>query len=150
MSKEQEMDKDLDARLIQYTELFDQLTDETVEEFSKFASPIVRYRDPLTDAKGIDAAVAYLHKICADLDGLQIETKGYARNGRLAFSYWQMTFRIKRNPQKLWQLDGVSKIVFDDEGRVGEQIDYWDASPMLDDFPILGWVVTLIRNLLVG
>jgi steroid delta-isomerase len=147
MSKEQEMDKDLDARLIQYTELFDQLTDETVEEFRKFASPIVRYRDPLTDAKGIDAGVAYLHKICADLDGLQIETKGYARNGRLAFTYWQMTFRIKRNPKKLWQLDGVSKIVFDDAGKIEDQIDYWDSSPLLEGFPVLGKIVTLIKNL---
>jgi steroid delta-isomerase len=148
MSKEEEMDNDLDARLIQYTEFFDQLTDETVEEFRRLASPNVRYRDPLTDAKGIDAAVAYLYKVNADLEGLQSEVKGYARNGRLAFFHWRMTFRIKNNPKKLLQLDGVSKILFDDAGKVEDQIDYWDASPMLEDFPVLGKVVTLIKNLI--
>ena len=142
------MDNDLDARVMQYTEFFDQLTDETVEEFRKLASPKVRYRDPLTDAKGIDAAVAYLHKVHEDLEILQSEVTGYARNGRLAFFHWRMTFRIKNNPKKLWEWDAVSKIVFDDAGKVEDQIDYWDATPMLEDFPVLGKVVTLSKNLI--
>jgi steroid delta-isomerase len=141
------MDDDLDATLNRCLNFFDQLTDENVEEFREFASPNVRYRDPLVDAKGIDAALRYLHKLFTDLDDLQFETKGYARHGRQAFSHWGMKFRIKKNPKKLWELDGVSKIVFDDAGKIEDQIDYWDASPLLESFPVLGKVVTLIKKL---
>jgi steroid delta-isomerase len=141
------MDNDLDAALIRYQQFIEHLTDESVEEFRELASPNVRYRDPLKDAKGIDAAVAYMHKWFADLDGLQFEIKGYARDGRQVFSDWRMTFRIKKLPKKLWELDGVSKIVFDDAGKVEDQIDYWDTSPLLESFPVLGKVVTLIKKL---
>lgn len=141
------MDKDLDATLIRYKGFFEQLTDETVEEFREFASPSVRYRDPLVDAKGIDEAVAYMHKWFAGLDDLRFETKCYARNGQEAFSHWRMIFRIKKNPKKLWELEGISKILLDDEGMIVEQTDYWDASPLFESFPVLGRFVTLIKKL---
>jgi steroid delta-isomerase len=142
------MDNDLDATLIRYQKFAEQLTDESVEEFREFASPNVRYRGPLMDARGVDAALAYMHKWFTDLDDLHFETKGFARDGRKAFTHWRMTFRIKKNPKKLWEVDGVSKIVFDDTGKIEDLIDYWDASPLLESFPILGKVVTLIKKLI--
>lgn len=142
------MDHDLDAVVIRYQRLFEQLTDESVDEFREFASPHVRYRDPMEDAKGVDAAVAYMHTWFRDLDGIQFEMKDSARDGQLVFSHWRMTFRIKRLPKKLWELEGVSKIVFDDAGRVEEQIDYWDVAPLLDSIPVMGGIVTLIKKLI--
>jgi steroid delta-isomerase len=147
MLKEEDMDNNLDALLIRHNRFFDQLTDATVEEFRELASPNVRYRDPLTDAKGVNAVVVQMHKWFADLDDLHFETKGYARNGQLAFAHWRMTFRIKKSPKKLREVDGISKIVFDDAGKVEDQIDYWDVSPLLESFPVLGKVVTLIKKL---
>lgn len=142
------MDNDIDATLTRYKTFIEQLTDETVEEFREFASPNVRYRDPLVDAKGVDAALAYMHKLFTDLDDLHFEIKDYARHGRQAFSHWQMIFRVKKSPKRLWELDGVSKFVFDDAGKIEDKIDYWDASPMLEGFPVLGNVVTLIKKLI--
>ena len=142
------MDNDLDATLIRYKKLVEQLTDESVEELREFYSLNVHYRDPLMDVKGVDASLAYHHKLFKDLDGLQFELKGYALNGRQAFLHWLMIFRIKKNPKRLWELDGVSKFVFDDAGKIEDQIDYWDASPMIESFPVLGRVATLIKKLM--
>ena len=147
MSREERMDSDLDATRIRIQKFFEQLTDESVEEYRELASPNVRYRDPLVDAKGIDAAVAHLHKLFTDFDDLHFEIKDYAQHGRQAFAHWRMTFRMKKNPKKLWELDGVSKTVLDDAGKIEEQIDYWDASPLLESFPVLGKVVALIKKL---
>jgi hypothetical protein len=148
MSKEEKMDNDLDASLIRYKTFIEQITDETVEEFRELASPNVRYRDPLADAKGVDAALAYMHKWFTDFDDLQFEIKDYAQRGRQAFTHWRMTFRIKKIPKRLWELDGVSKFIFDDAGKIEDKIDYWDASPFLESFPVLGKVVTLIKKLM--
>ena len=144
------MDIDLDATLIRYQKTAEQLTDESVEEFRELASPNVRFRDPLTDAKGIDAVMAYLHQLLTDTDDLQFEYKGHARHGRQAFAHWRMTFRFKKNPKKLWELGGISKIVFDDAGKIQDQVDYWDASPLLEGFPVLGKVVALIKKLVAA
>ena len=142
------MDNDLDATLSRYNKLIEQLTVENVEELREFFSPNIHYRDPMMDAKGVDAALAYMHKLFTDLDGIQFEIKGCARHERQVFSHWLMTFRIKKIPKRLWEVDGVSKIVFDDAGKIEDQVDYWDASPMIESFPVLGKVATLIKKLM--
>jgi len=142
------MDSNFEDTLLRYKKFWEQLTDESVEEFRKFASPDVRYCDPMIDAKGIDAVVAYLHSWFTNLDGIQFDIKEFARDGRIVFSHWIMKFRFKKLQKKLWELDGVSKTIFDDAGKVEDNIDYWDASPMLESFPVLGKVVTLIRKLI--
>jgi steroid delta-isomerase len=144
------MDNDLDATLIRYKRFFEQLTDESVEEFREFASPNVRYRDPMMDAKGVDVVLAQMQKWFTDFDDFQFEIKDYAQHGQQAFSHWQMTFRIKKSPKKLWELDGLSKIIFDDAGKIEDQIDYWDVSPLLESFPVLCKVVTLIKKLVAS
>ena len=141
------MDNDLDAILIRYQKFMEQLTDQSVDELRELVSPNVRYRDPVTDVKGVDAVLAIVHKYFADFDDLRFETKGYARHGHLAFLHWRMTFRIKKSPKKLWEIDGVSKFVLNDAGKIEDQIDYWDTSPLLESFPVLGKVVTFIKKL---
>ncbi len=141
------MDNDLDATMIRYQKFIEQLTDEKVDELRELVSPSVRYRDPLTDVKGVDAVLAIVHKYFTDFDDLRLETKGYARHGQLAFLHWRMTFRIKKSPKKLWEIDGISKFVLNDAGKIEDQIDYWDTSPLLESFPVLGKAVTLIKKL---
>lgn len=144
------MGNNLDAILIRQQEFMEQLTDERVEEYREFLSPNVRHRDPFMDAKGVDAVLAAMHKLFKDLDDLQFKNKAYALQGRQAFLHWQMIFRVKKNPKRLWEVDGVSKIVFDDADKIEDQIDYWDASPFLESFPILGKVVTLVKKIIAG
>lgn len=141
------MDKSLDDTIIQYAKFVDQLSDESVEEFRNFASPNVHYQDPIVDVRGVDDALAYWHSWFEDLEELQFKTYERAQDGQTVFGHWKMTFRFKRRPKKLWELDGVSKVIFDGSGKIVEQIDYWDASPLLEYFPVLGKFVTLIKRL---
>lgn len=141
------MDQDLDATLMRYKEFFDHITNDSVEQLREFASPDVRYRDPFVDARGIDAVIAYMHRWFAGFEDLRFETKSYARNGLDGFSHWRMTFRIRRNPKKFWEIEGISKIVLDSDGRIKEQTDFWDPSPLYESFPVLGRAITIIRKL---
>jgi len=140
------MDKDLELTGKEYVNFFETLSAGSVEDFRKFASPEVRYKDPFHDAIGIEAAVEYLHSWFKNLDDIRFDVHSYAIDGRIAFSHWLMTFRFKRLPKKLWELDGVSKVVFDERGKVLEQIDYWDSAPMLEYFPVLGRIVSFVKN----
>ena len=79
------MDNDLDAILARYRKFFDQLSDESVEEFREFASPNVHYRDPVMDVREVNEVVARMHKWFADLDGLRFETEDHVRDGRRCF-----------------------------------------------------------------
>lgn len=133
-----------------YQEFVEQLSDENIENFRELASTNIHFRDPLEDAKGIDATLAYMHKWFINLDDLRFQFKETAVSGRHAFVHWRMIFRVKKIPKKLWELDGVSKIIFNEEGKIEDQIDYWDSSPLLESFPILGKVVSLIKKIYSG
>jgi hypothetical protein len=144
------MDTGLDAALTRYAQFFEELSYDTVEGFRDLAAPNVRYRDPFMDARGIDEVTARMRKWFVDLDGLRFQIKGTARDGHQAFALWTMSFRIRRSPNRDWKVDGASSFVFDEGGRVKDHFDFWDASPLLEAFPVLGQVVSLVKKLASG
>ena len=137
----------LDETITRYQAFYEHLTDENVEDFRVLATPNVRYRDPTMDSKGIEAVTATMHKWFHDLDEIQFQMMAHAVDGLVVFQQWVMRFRIRRLPKRLWELEGVSKVVFDENGKVTDQIDYWDSSPLLESVPVLGKAVTLLRKL---
>lgn len=140
------MESDLDTAITRNQKFFESLTDGTVDGFRDIAAHNVRYRDPLMDAKGIDAVLASMHKWFRDLDDVKFEMKGFARDGQVGYQNWLMTFRVRRLPKKLWRVDGMSKVTFNHEGKIEDQVDYWDASPLLESVPVMGKMVTLIKK----
>jgi limonene-1,2-epoxide hydrolase len=144
---EEEVDSGYEGTMLRYKEYFEELTDESVEELRELASPDVRYRDPFMDARSIEAVVAYLHRWFANLDDNKFEILEHAIDGKLLLSCWLGAFRLKRLPKKRWELYGLSKTVYDDAGKVADHRDYYDSSPILEYFPVLGRSVALIRKL---
>jgi steroid delta-isomerase len=122
------------------------LTDNTVEEIRNLAVPEFRYRDPFMDAHGIDAVVYHLHKWFQDMSDIKFIMEEYAVDNLILFQHWKMNFRLRGLPKRLWELDGVSRITFNEEGKVVDQIDYWDAAPLFEYVPVLGAAVKLIRK----
>ncbi len=130
-----------------YQAFFENLTDERVEDFRNLAADEVRYRDPLMDSRGIDAVVSSMHKWFQDMDGIQFRMMKHAQTDLVLFQHWVMTFRIRKLPKRLWELEGVSRVTFDTAGKVVDQIDYWDTAPMFESVPVLGRAVRLIKRL---
>jgi hypothetical protein len=59
-----------------------------------------------------------------------------------------MRFRIRKLPKRLWEIDGMSKVTFNENGKIIDQVDYWDTSPIFASVPVLGKIVTLIKKFL--
>ncbi|MEQ8798571.1 MAG: nuclear transport factor 2 family protein [Salinisphaeraceae bacterium] len=130
-----------------YQAFFENLTDASVEDFRNLAVDDVRYRDPLMDSQGIDAVVSSMYKWFHDMDGIQFRMMQHAQTDLVLFQHWVMTFRIRKLPRRLWELEGVSRVTFDTAGKVVDQIDYWDTAPMFESVPVLGRAVWLIKRL---
>jgi hypothetical protein len=141
------MKVDLEQAALRYQRFFRTLTDDSVEEYRHLAAPSVRYRDSLVDAKGIDEAVAYMHSWFQGMMDLKFEMGAFALAGDIGFQHWFMIFRIRQTPKRLWNLEGMSKFTFDDDGKVIDHVDYWDASPLLESVPLIGKAVTLTRRM---
>jgi limonene-1,2-epoxide hydrolase len=144
------MDVNFVETLLRYKKFWDEISVEKVEGFREFAEPNIHYHDPWTDTKGVDAVVAALKKWFSNMEEMKFEILEFAPDGRLLFSYWRMTFRVKKAPKKVWELYGVSKTIFDEAGLVEDQADYYDVSRLLEYFPVLGRVVTMVKKQFSG
>jgi steroid delta-isomerase len=125
------MDVDLDHSMARLQAFWSTLTDASAENMRTFAAECIRYRDPLMDSKGIDAVVSSMRKWFTDVDDLKFEMKISARNGQVAFQHWIMTARPSGTFVKTWKIEGVSKITFDEQGKIVDQVDYWNTSPFM-------------------
>jgi len=129
-----------------YQAFFENLTDENVDEFRNLAVPRIRYQDPFMDSRGIDAVTASMHKWFKNLTEIQFQMTSHGVDGFMVFQHWIMKFRIRKLPKRLWELEGISKITFNEFGKVIDQIDYWDSAPLLESIPVLGKIVTLLKK----
>lgn len=139
---------EIQQRAAPYVAFFESLSDESVDDIRQLASPQMRYRDPLTDRHGIDAVTDYMHEWFKTMDDLRFTVDHHAVDGHVVLSHWYMNFRIRRLPRRPWTIEGMSKVDFDAEGKVVQQVDCWDATPLLQAVPLLGRVVTLTRRVI--
>ena len=97
-----------------YVAFFETLTDASVEDVRRLGTPDMRYRDPLTDRRGIEAVTAYMHEWFRTMDELRFDVDSCALDGHRVLSRWTMRFRVRRMPKRPWAIEGMSTI--------------WDAS----------------------
>ena len=139
---------DFEQATADYVGFFLDITDDSVEGFRALAAPEVRYRDPLMDEQGIDNVVKAMHGWFADLLDIRFEVHSSAVSGQRGHLHWHMHFRIKKLPKRQWLVDGMTRVEFDDSGKVVEVQDYWDAAPFMEAFPVLGVFARLIKRLM--
>jgi hypothetical protein len=57
-----------------------------------------------------------------------------------------MTLVLKRNKDDRFQAVGMSHVRFDPEGKVVFHQDYWDTGIIYEKIPVLGAIITWIRQ----
>ena len=110
-----------------------------------------RFRDPFNDVSGlggIRAVFEHMYASCAEARFEVLETLGDERIGYLR---WRFHFRLRRDRRARRPVEGVSRVVFAEDGRVREHIDYWDAAGELyAQFPVIGGLMRWLRGRLAA
>jgi hypothetical protein len=123
-------------------------SDDKVEEFRKLSSAEIHWEDPFGEETGIDKVIAIMHSWSKVLSDIKFEIKGYSRNEKILFLHMLIKCQVRRMPGKDREIDYVKKVVFDDAGLVVDAKEYWDATPVLENFPVLGKVVSLVKKMM--
>ena len=142
------MQTDLDEATKKIMDFYRTFSDDKVEEFKKLSSAKIHWEDPFGEEKGIEKVIAVMHKWSDVLTDIKFEIKGHSRSGQTLFLHMLMTFQVKRMPGKNQEIDYVKKVVFDDAALVLEAKEYWDMTPVLEGFPLLGKFVTFTKKLI--
>ena len=115
----------------------------TLAQLSAIAVDDVRFRDPFNDVHGLESLQHVFDHTLRHVRWVHFSVHETAWCGRSAYVRWTMTGHLKIIGE--WRVEGVSEIIFADDGRVASHIDHWDAaSQFYARLPVIGWLLRRI------
>jgi steroid delta-isomerase len=127
-----------------YARYYETLSRASVASLRDIAVPGMRFVDPFNDVTGIERVIAVLDAMLDDLTDPRFVITDRARSGQVWYLRWRFTARLKRRP---WNVEGMSEIHYDDQGRVTGHFDHWNSgSQFYARLPVLGWLIGLVRR----
>lgn len=114
-----------------YADYFATLTPGSIPTIRDMAIDGLRFKDPFNDFVGLDRMVAMLTHMFETATEPEFVIRDVAVAGNIAFISWDFTCRTRGLHQLPIVLTGVSELRFDDQGRLVEHIDHWDAASQL-------------------
>ena len=127
-------------QLEDYARYLETLNARSVRLVEKLAAPGMRYSSPLHDVAGVDAVERVFSRRMAQFPTLRcrIGAMGTAFDGQTGFIAWRWMI----GPQ---DIDGVAELMFADDGTVMRHHDHWDASRMMEETRLTGWLIRKAR-----
>lgn len=131
-----------------YRTFLETLTLASIPTLGRLAAPNMRFRDPIHDVRGVENVKRIYAGLFNVVDDPHFSVTHCACTEDLCFLRWHFTCR----PRILgrghpWIVDAVSAVQFDSQGRITDQVDYWDAGQyMYERFRIIGPVFRFFRK----
>jgi hypothetical protein len=95
------------------------------------------FRDSIQQIKGIDDFKAMTERLANRSKDLKMNIVRAIKENNIVFIEWEMTISYKKNPSSV--LYGSSRLTLTEEGKIGEQRDYYDLwGDIFDNVPRFG------------
>ena len=137
------------AAVDRFIELFGNLTAETVRAKAKSVyAPDAYFNDTLKTLIGAETIEAHLVRSAEAAEQITVDVVDVAEASGNYYLRWVMDVRFKSLKKgQVVRSIGVSHIRFNQAGQVVLHQDYWDAaSGLFEHIPVLGWVLSSIKN----
>ncbi len=127
-----------------YVDCFEQLTPATLGALTQCFAERARFVDPFNDVTGRAAIGAVFEHMFATCDEPRFRVSEQIGGDRQCYLRWNFDFGAG---SKRRVIEGVSRVVFDDQGLVLEHVDYWDpARQLYETIPLLGPLLRALRR----
>ncbi len=133
--------------LERYGAFFGNLQPADLERLDAVFVENARFQDPFNDVTGLPGIRAVFEHMYANCAMARFEVIESIGDERVGYLRWRFHFRLKRDRQDRRPFEGVSRVVFADDGRCREHVDYWDAaSGLYAQFPVVGGLMRWLRR----
>ena len=110
----------------------------SLEQLSSIAIDDVRFCDPFNDVHGVESLQHVFEHTLRHVRSVSFSVHETAWTGRTAYVRWTMTGNVKVIGE--WRVEGVSEIIFADDGKITSHTDHWDAATQFyARLPVIGW-----------
>ena len=104
------------------------------------------FRDGFREVMGIDAIEKYFVSTTEAFLECTFDIQDVAVHEGNYYFRWVMTLVLKRSKDECIQAVGMSHVRFDERGKIIFHQDYWDTGIIYEKIPILGPIITWIRQ----
>ncbi len=131
-----------------YRSYLETLSPATVRKLDQLAAPGMHYRDPFNDTHGIEPTKQVMIRIFREVDDPRYVVTHAALDGDTCFYRWKFTCRPRVSGRgHPWIIDGITEVRFNDQGKVIEHVDYWDAGHYVyERLPLFGYLIRFLRK----
>ncbi len=120
---------------------YEQLTPERLDEIGRLYQEAATFRDPFNDVCGQAEIENIFRHMFATTERPRFEVVDWQTEGNITWLRWNFRFILKGRPIAV---EGTSRLIFGEDGRVADHRDYWDATDLFLQLPLLG---TMVRHL---
>ncbi|MBE0493322.1 MAG: nuclear transport factor 2 family protein [Thiomicrospira sp.] len=130
-----------------YKNLFENLTPETIDqEFVQVFDQKIYFKDPFNEVRGLVSLKQIFKHMFETLHEPSFRIHHMAGADKTGYLEWRFYFKLKPNAD-VQQINGMSKILFNEAGQVIVHMDYWDTGEYVyRKIPVLGWFIKLVAN----
>lgn len=104
------------------------------------------FRDGFREVQGIDAIEKYFISSTETFHECTFDVQEVASNKGNYYFRWIMNLVLKKDAKEKLQTVGMSHVRFDKNGKIIFHQDYWDTGVVFEKIPLLGPIITWIRN----
>jgi len=132
------------------TYFFEHLSKHTsLNAFSDIYDDQVEFKDPFNEVKSIKSVHGVFAHMYRNLDNPRFVIREYIAKDNIAYVKWEFSFSFK-NESIQNAFEGVSRLKMNEEGKVIQHTDYWDAAEhMYEKMPFIGWLIHKIKQMIV-
>lgn len=128
-----------------YLQFFETLTPASLDRLADIYTEDARFADPFSDVRGLAAIRHVFEQMFRYAPDARFTLSESAWSGERWLLYWSMEFTGRNGAP--WRIDGTSRVLVADDGRVSEHLDYWDSGRQFyERLPLLGSIIRLIRR----
>jgi steroid delta-isomerase len=107
---------------------FTNLSLKDLDALESYFAPNARFKDPFNDVIGVEAIRKIFIHMFSTTKNPRFVVINNAKNDDVLFLNW--LFKFERN-NKDWEIEGCSRISFQDDSKVSEHIDFWDPAEQI-------------------
>jgi steroid delta-isomerase len=138
----------IERRFQAYRTCLESLTAGTIDALDAHLSDDVHFRDPFHDARGREAIKGAIARLFAAAKDVSFSIDDHAVVSNRIFFHWRLSAVLRG---KDWQVEGVTKVAFDEAGKVSSHEEYWDAASQLyERLPVIGSLLRYLRRRIAG
>lgn len=141
------MSNSVDFRIRNIVEFFEGLSRESLGRIQEIYSENARFIDPFNEVSGVPAIVKIFDDMYERCESARFVINEQLARDNIAYLRWEFQYCPKGKLEEERTIEGVSRLVFDHDGRVMEHTDYWDSARQIyERLPFVGTILRYLRK----